>query len=140
MSIDIPMRKPSGTYYVYVFKCGEYYKIGITGHLRKRLCAINTASPLIVECVRFYKMDKRRANDLEGHLHRLFDDKRMRNEITGMPKEWFTLESDDLLTIDMHCLAEARGIKAINVKLENAFKYAEFLKSSYMAIPRETSI
>lgn len=133
MSLSIPMRQNSNTYYLYVFSSGVFYKIGITSHLRKRLCSVNTSSPTIVECVRFYKMDYKRAVNLEGCLHRLFDSKRLRNEITGKPKEWFTLSVEDLNTIELHCNAEVKPLEPINPKLARAFVFARLLKRRYKA-------
>ncbi len=134
--LELRMREKSGYFYVYVFrlKGTEFYKIGITDHLRLRLCSVNTSNPQDVECVAYYAMVNRNdANTMEGNLHRLFREKRLRNSLTGQPKEWFILNALDLEIIKRECLPfSVRDKKPIPERLEQAFQYAEYLKRKYI--------
>lgn len=129
-------REKSGFYYIYVFqlKGTDYYKIGLTDHIKKRLCSVNTSNPTEVICIKYYRVaTSRDANTLEGLLHRLFADKRLYNAVTKRPKEWFTLTNQDLSVIEYKCLRYNCQIKPeIPSKLAEAFQYAEFLKRKYI--------
>lgn len=89
-------------YYVYLFilQGTDYYKIGYTNKLDKRLSTVNTSSPHTISCVSFYPFrTSRQASAFEGYLHRNFNDKRLRNDITGQLKEWFILNQEDVTQI-----------------------------------------
>lgn len=126
------MREKSGFYYLYIFRLEgtDYYKIGITDQLRKRLCSINTSNPTNVLCVASYRLASGRdANTFEGYLHEMFKGKRLCNTVTKKPKEWFVLDDQDLNIIEHEYLLFCQiPVKTIPPRLENAFQYAQYLR------------
>ena len=78
---------------VYVFKLKgyDYYKIGITINVKKRLKDIDRINPFGVEYIKSYETlyDK----GVEGNLHNHFKDKWIKGE-------WFELTEDDVNSID----------------------------------------
>lgn len=126
----IKLREASGKFYVYVMECKGLYKIGMTDHLKRRLTGVNTASPFDVFIIRAYDFSTRqKSNDFEGHLHRLFKDKRLRNGLTGKVKEWFTIDPLDLYIIDGE-YARVKEIKTgiINERIRPAFEFSKILQ------------
>lgn len=126
----IKLREASGKFYVYVMESRGLYKIGMTDHLKRRLTGVNTASPFDVVMIRAYEFSTRqKANDFEGHLHRIFKAKRLRNGLTGKVKEWFTIDSLDLDIIDAEH-ARVKEIKTgiINERIRPAFEFSKILQ------------
>jgi|SRR5690554_2754978 len=80
-------------HYVYVFRCGDFHKVGMTSNVKKRLGNIIGSSPYDVELVHFSKTDNRyfayRAEQL-AHNELKQDGKHHRFE-------WFKECSDDEL-------------------------------------------
>jgi hypothetical protein len=73
--------------YVYMLAGGEYYKIGCTNSVDKRLTQIVPKLPFEVQIVHLLEVpDMYRA---EADLHRKFSDKRTNGE-------WFALDADDV--------------------------------------------
>lgn len=123
-----PIRQKSGRYFVYVFKCGEFYKVGHTDHIRGRLSAVNTSSPVDVELVKYYEFRTRQqARAFEVSIHNLFRDKRVRSVITGEFKEWFKLAAVDLLAVDIARMQVIDVPRAVPERLAEAFRFAGLL-------------
>lgn len=92
------MKEPKN---IYVFKCREFYKIGIANHVHGRSVEIGTQIPFEIEVVANYKpklvgfakYDKTKAiRKIEKFLHHTFMSKRVKGE-------WFLLNDDDLKSI-----------------------------------------
>jgi hypothetical protein len=76
---------------LYVLKCNELYKIGVTSQpMKKRLSDLQTGNPEPLEVVFTRKCSN--YLDMEVYFHKLFADKRIRGE-------WFRLTNEDLGTI-----------------------------------------
>lgn len=76
--------------YVYLFKCGNYYKIGFSKHPLKRRKQLSTGSPLPVEYVHMFWTPFCR--QLESRLHCKFSERRASGE-------WFELSDADVAYI-----------------------------------------
>jgi predicted GIY-YIG superfamily endonuclease len=76
--------------YVYIIKCHDLYKIGITYNLNSRFNTIQVGNPYPLEIV--YSIKHPRAIELEKYLHEYFRQKR---EL----REWFKLDKEDIETI-----------------------------------------
>lgn len=74
--------------YVYLFKCNEFYKIGMTSDVWKRYQAVQNGIPYEVDIVEFFGCSN--PNREEKSLHKRFKAKRHRGE-------WFKLEEDDIV-------------------------------------------
>jgi hypothetical protein len=101
--LDIPVRKKSNAFYVYVFHIQDtsIYKIGYTTHLRQRLFKINCSFPFEVVCIKYYKFTTSdEALQFESHLFRYFKNKRLINKTTNQPKEWFMLDNRNITELD----------------------------------------
>lgn len=86
---------------IYVLKCREYYKIGCTSKIEKRIRGIASSLPFEIEILQNYKptfpkmnkWDKKSAiRKVEKHLHIHLKSKRVRGE-------WFLLNDEDLKNI-----------------------------------------
>lgn len=73
--------------YVYIFKQGEFYKIGKSKNVERRLQAIIGMSPY--ETILVHQILCRNMHEAEKHLHRCFFDKWIKNE-------WFALSGGDV--------------------------------------------
>lgn len=131
VDLMIPNRQASGKYYVYLFvvEGTDYYKIGYTNHIYKRLSAVNTSSPQAVACIQYYAFTyEHEAVGFEKYLHKCFAEKRLRNRITKQLKEWFTLTITDVNQIsrDYQDFTQylQRGVKPVPNRLKEAFDYA----------------
>jgi hypothetical protein len=69
---------------IYLVKCHEYYKIGLTGDIKSRVSQIQTGNPYPVELIDHFSSFTARKD--EDFLHRLFDNVRVRGE-------WFEIPS-----------------------------------------------
>lgn len=97
--LDIPVRKKSNSFYVYVFRLAEtdYCKIGFTTHLRQRWTKLNSSFPFDILCVGYYKFDSLElATGFEKHLLSFFKPKSIKNKYTRKSTEWFLLNDADL--------------------------------------------
>jgi hypothetical protein len=75
---------------VYVIKCNEFYKIGMSDNPKRRLMELNTATPYTITLVKVIPSD--RASELEYELHKEFEGCRIKGE-------WFRLSKFDLVYI-----------------------------------------
>ena len=76
--------------YVYVVKCADFYKIGITHHLDSRLNTLRCGNPFEVELI--YAERCENAKEVEAKLHKTFEDLRER-------REWFRLTEKELCEV-----------------------------------------
>lgn len=80
--------------FVYLIRCNDYFKIGVSSDPCKRLCALQTSSPYKLELIRYYKHDDIYEEEKFWHLE--LNSHRIRNEWFKLPKEktldfqWFT--------------------------------------------------
>lgn len=61
---------------VYLLSCGDFYKIGRSVDIEKRLSSIRTSNPVKVELVTKYSSFDKNYAKLEKHLHEKFKDSR----------------------------------------------------------------
>lgn len=73
--------------YIYIVKCGEFYKIGYTFNLQSRVDSFKTSNPYKIEVEFSFKVSD--AKGLEKRLHRIYENKRYH-------REWFTLDKQDI--------------------------------------------
>lgn len=112
----------------------DYYKIGHTNHLKKRLSAVNTSSPFEIECVEYFKFDtKETARGYENYLHYTFERQRLINTISMQFKEWFKFTEIEAGIIKdqydyFNEITKPKPVSKINPKLEQAFEYSKYLK------------
>jgi hypothetical protein len=81
---------------VYVIKCQNYYKIGSTYDLSRRIKSLKTGSPFEFEIVKWiYRPNKGLASSLEETLHLVFKKKRV-------CREWYDLDYEDFETLTIY--------------------------------------
>ena len=86
---------PESNYYVYVFKCEDYYKIGYTRSIENRISAIKGSNPFPVTVLGVWCFDKlSQATAFEADLHEKFQHRRIHGE-------WFKLLINELEEIKM---------------------------------------
>jgi len=73
--------------FVYILKCGPYYKIGLSQVVDRRIEQLSTTPPFDVELI--YTIETDDMYDLESFLHNKFSEKRKNGE-------WFELGQDDI--------------------------------------------
>lgn len=105
-----PKRGRGKAGFVYLLKSGEYYKIGCTKQVGRRLAEISPCMPFETILICSIKTEDMQA--LEASLHQEFADKRVKGE-------WFQLSEQDIQAI------KERG-KEKRENLQNPFK--EILK------------
>jgi len=76
--------------FIYVFKCGELYKIGKSKNPEERKNYLQKNTPFEIEII--FIQDVLNMTSVEYHLQEMFKDKRIRGE-------WFLLNSEDILKI-----------------------------------------
>lgn len=89
-----PEKLPWDEGYVYLFRCGGFYKIGLAKDANKRLSGLKTSSPFEIEMVKSWRC--KRPDTIERILHDRYDKFRVRGE-------WFQLAEDvlqSLLTLE----------------------------------------
>lgn len=74
---------------VYLIRCNQYYKIGISSNIDGRLRQIDTGIPYEIILEHCMYGDRRTCVELESALHRKFYKKRKKGE-------WFSLYKDDI--------------------------------------------
>lgn len=85
----IPEKKWNGSF-VYLLKCGNFYKIGVGGNLRKRISSIQTGNPYKVELIHAWDfIEEEVAYEIEAELHKKY----IKNRKQG---EWFTLTNKEV--------------------------------------------
>lgn len=77
--------------FVYLLKCSEMYKIGVSKDIPQRIRMLQTGAPFPVSLVNYIIVDA--AHVQEKQLHRIFAEKRASGE-------WFQLEGADLNTFN----------------------------------------
>ena len=76
--------------FVYLAQCGEFTKIGIADHVKRRIASLQTGNPLPIKLLRYvFSCD---AVDLELRLHKQFQYWHVRGE-------WFKIPHDVLTTV-----------------------------------------
>lgn len=96
--------------YIYLVKCGEYFKIGIAADPAARLRGLQTGSAEPLELMRAVEcVDARNA---EAFLHHEFRKKKHRGE-------WFKLASEDILKFDRRCAVAQHN--RIRIKLKKGW-------------------
>jgi hypothetical protein len=73
---------------IYIVRCNEFYKIGITDNIKKRMVALQTGNPYELSLVKTY----RAVTTFEGEIHDMF----VRQKVRG---EWFQLDTASLEVI-----------------------------------------
>jgi hypothetical protein len=73
--------------YLYLIRCQQFYKIGITNDIKSRLAQLSTGNPFELDVVRVFGYDN--AEIVERAIHQRFSDNRKRGE-------WFELDADGL--------------------------------------------
>lgn len=80
--------------FVYLLKTGEFYKIGMTKNVQKRITTLQTATPHKIELLAYKESDN--ACDDEKTAHKLFKDYRVSGEWFKLPTELVTALKLDL--------------------------------------------
>lgn len=102
---------------MYIIQMGDtnYYKIGITDNINRRLQQLQTGNPLHLEVVKMWEHTQRKVIlKYERVLHRYFTQLGQRTETN---KEWFMLTKDDL-----KMLTAPRGARQQNELIEKILK------------------
>lgn len=73
--------------FIYLIKAGDYYKIGMSSNVEKRVYSIQTEIPYEITQIHTFEADNPR--EAERFLHRIFRHKRINGE-------WFNLSTYDL--------------------------------------------
>jgi hypothetical protein len=77
---------------VYLIKCGEYIKIGITKNsVNSRVSSMQTGNPYPIEHV--FSICTPKYKEVEAELHDIYKNKRYQGE-------WFLLSDDDILELE----------------------------------------
>lgn len=76
--------------YIYIIKCKNLYKIGISERVKKRFQTFNTSNPFELELIFFHPV--KLARIVEKDIHHKFSEKRIKGE-------WFKLNKKDLNSI-----------------------------------------
>jgi Meiotically up-regulated gene 113 len=82
-----PEQLPWDEGYVYLVRCGGFYKIGLAKDANKRLSGLKTSSPFEIEMVKTWRC--KRPDTIERTLHEQFEKFRVRGE-------WFQFTEDVL--------------------------------------------
>lgn len=95
---------------LYVLKCKDVYKIGITSRsVESRVADMTTGNPFPIDVVKDYSVAN--AFRLEQRLHSMFHDKKVHGE-------WFNLTQEDIQTIDSICaplVSAEKEVKSVKV-------------------------
>ena len=83
---------------LYIMKCLEFYKIGITHNPRARESTIQSSNPTEVRLINYFELPKklntrRLCIEFEESVHQSFSSKKVRGE-------WYALDSEDIETIE----------------------------------------
>lgn len=95
--------------YVYLFKCGEFYKIGRSNRPYNRRKALDVfAHPIEVICI----INAGNGQRVEQELHRKYAHGRVRGE-------WFRLTSEEVHEIRMHPRSDYKHVGLCGHEIEN---------------------
>ena len=75
--------------YLYLIRCGDYYKIGITQNIEQRLSSFKTSIPFDIELVLKEKFNYIYKSKIERELHKEFKHKLHKGE-------WYNLDKGDI--------------------------------------------
>lgn len=89
-----------GTKYIYIIKCGRYYKIGIAKNVNARMQSIHTSNPNTVKVI--YTKEVEKAREVETHIHNVYQDYRHK-------LEWFLLAKEQIEEIKKYLEDDNRG-------------------------------
>lgn len=109
------------TYYLYVFRCGPYHKIGITTDLERRKRGIETHNPFKIKRLLFRRFERKHIRFVERFIHLELKAHRHRGE-------WFTASLDTIK------LAIRQAIKAVP---ERDREYEAFVARSVVRAKKE---
>jgi Rha family phage regulatory protein len=73
---------------LYIVKCGDFYKIGISHNVSKRIKGMQTGNPYLIELIDTYTIGHNVSN-IEARLHVLFESDNIRGE-------WFYTPLDEI--------------------------------------------
>ena len=76
---------------LYLIKCGEFYKIGVSSNPKNRIDELQTGAPQKLKLLDTVQVDGS-VYALESYIHRLYEDKNSHGE-------WFKLNKFDLVFI-----------------------------------------
>jgi hypothetical protein len=82
--------------YLYLIKCNEFYKIGITNDIAERFSELQVGNPYKLALVGLYGFPN--ALEMETHFHCKF----IKQRVLG---EWFQLSDSDISSVKEECLA-----------------------------------
>lgn len=85
----LPRVAPVRPNWLYVMRCGDHHKIGISRNVDARHGQISKGTPLPVAVVARWQFEGGDAANMEAHWHNRYADKRVRGE-------WFDLDAADL--------------------------------------------
>jgi len=111
--------------YLYIIKCQQYYKIGITQDMESRLAQLSTGNPYPLDVEVVYAFEN--AEPVERAIHQRYKANRQRGE-------WFSLDYDDLKNIHSICLSlgasarEYTGAKVTEEAIEKAEEAGDWLE------------
>lgn len=80
--------------YLYIIKCNQFYKIGITNNVKKRLKDLQSGNPYILELIGSFEVKNPRL--AESVFHNLLSRKNVVNE-------WFELNTEELSLLIETC-------------------------------------
>ncbi|HIC10926.1 MAG TPA: GIY-YIG nuclease family protein, partial [Campylobacterales bacterium] len=86
-------QRPQKVSFIYVITDGEFYKIGATKNINRRIEILQMGNPRPLKLVYQKETPNNRAKEIEHYLHKYFSDK----NILG---EWFKLSEDDINQIE----------------------------------------
>lgn len=102
---------------LYIIQMGdtEYYKIGITDNINRRLAQLQCGNPFNLKMIYYWGHTQRKViKKYERVLHKYFIKQEKRTETA---KEWFKLDKEDL-----ELLTSVNNVKAQNELIEKILK------------------
>jgi len=88
----LPKEEHESKYFVYIVKCNEFYKVGVTSNLNNRVKGIQTGNPYDLELSGYFYFDTHEeARDFENDMH-----KALKGKNTHVRGEWFKLTNSIL--------------------------------------------
>lgn len=119
---------------VYILRCLDFYKIGKSKNIKKRLQILKIGNPFALELIFFIPSSD--ANNLEKFFHEIFEEKKVQGE-------WFMLNEEDVKSFSnmknaIHC-ASPDMITRIEEEKNIYLKTVE-LSKEYNQIKRETEL
>lgn len=121
------------TTFLYVLKAGDYFKVGITQNLNKRIKQIQTGCPLKISRVYYYTLDtKFEAMELEKEIHIFL------NKISTSG-EWFLVQDGFFYDIESYVKIKYKDLtKYFNIYYESDNK-REMIKDLFLRVKNDKS-